>query len=157
MSARKIHDENALISSVLVDPEDINSAFKELKAVTLDITPKGEQFGKVRGQPRLSMQGVIFLHRSHKKPIRARCKDLSLTGIGVCTDRKLKSYRVGEKFKIEFTQHRDLQNFFIEVEIARVNNDPSGTSRVGLRFLYPHPRAVKRIHQFMAYLSKLDP
>jgi hypothetical protein len=158
MAARRIDELNNLITSVLVDPEDLNSPFKELKPVVLDLTPKGEEVGKIRGQPRLPMNGLIFLHRPDKRPIRGKCKDLSLTGLGACTFKKLKSFRLGERFKLEFAQTPELlQNVFIEVELTRVNDDPSGTNRIGLRFLHPNKRVKRRIHQFMAYLQKLDP
>lgn len=152
MSSRKVREENFHFSSLLEDPENPGSEFKALKPPVLNITQKGEQVGKERSQPRYLISGIVFLHLSHKKTIRAKIHDFSLSGIGVSLDQKLKSYRLGERLKIEFAQPHDLHSVLIDVELKRVDKEENGSSRLGFQILPENKLAEKKIGEFIARL-----
>ena len=152
MTNRKSREENFHFSSLLEDPKDLSSDFAPVEPTVLDITPKGELVGKERGQPRYLISGIVFLHLSPKKTIRAKIRDFSLSGIGVSLEQKLKSYHLGERLKIEFAQPHVLHSVLIDVELKRVDQDEDGSSRLGFQILPDNKLAERKIVDFVARL-----
>jgi hypothetical protein len=150
-------DENSVIASMYLDPNDPEKGIVERKPPVLNITPKGDFEGKERAQPRFNTIGDVFLRCADRKAIRAKLRDVSLSGIGINIEKKIKGYRVGERFMIEFAQPHRLQNLYLQIELARVTKDESGKSQVGFRILTDTHRSKKKLTSFINYLKSLDP
>ncbi|MGZ3723414.1 MAG: PilZ domain-containing protein [Bdellovibrionales bacterium] len=154
MAKRKARDENSsYFKSLLNDREDPSKGFKDIKPPVLNITQKGEPVGKERGQPRFLNAGVVFVHLSNEKTLRADCHDLSLSGIGICINKKLKNYRIGSKVTLEFAQPHALHGLLIEAELKRVAEDANGVNRLGFRISSPSRWARKKIREVITRLS----
>jgi hypothetical protein len=145
------------LKSLLKDPEDIDSGFLDSPPPTLEITANGEMFGKERSETRLPVGGVVFLHFSNNQMIRVRGRDISPNGVGVLINKKLKSYRVGSKFGLEFAQPHKLQGLLFKVELRRVDEDSEGNNQIGFRIVASNRFQQKRVNEYLHYIRNVDP
>lgn len=157
MGHRKADDGNTTIASLLVDPEDPDKGFVETKPPVFNLTIKGEFEGKERAQPRFNTGGEVFLRCGDNRTIRAKLRDVSVSGVGLYLDRKLKAYRIGEQFMIEFAQPHRLENLYLQIELTRVTREPNGMSQLGFRIVTEDKAPKKKIGSFINYLKSLDP
>jgi len=121
----------------------------------LHISPRGQPIGRERYQPRFKNGGVVFLHCANKKVIRAKARDLSKSGVGLGISKKLKTYRIGERFILEFSPPHRLQSVLLMIELARYTN-VDGDNHLGFRIVAADGRANKTLNEYIAYLDSLD-
>ena len=157
MENKKTPPTESHLDALLNEADKTLVDFKEDKNLPLlQINPNGQPIGKERVQPRYKIGGVVFLHCENKKVIRAKSRDLSTSGIGINIMKKLKSYRIGERFVLEFSQPHRLQSVLLPVELARCTNI-NGHNHLGFRILTESGLKRKILNDYLTYLKSLDP
>lgn len=134
---------------------EISASYVEKEPSILRLRPNGQPIGKERYQERFKLGGVVFLHCANRTIIRARSRDLSLTGVGISVRQKVKSYRIGERFVLEFSPPHRLQNLLLPVELTRYTSH-DGHNQFGFRIV-AEGLARKKLTEFISYLRSLDP
>lgn len=157
MAKKRISDEDDTEKTAILKEfeEAVDAAYVEKEPSILHLRPNGQPIGKERVQERFKLGGVVFLHCANRKIIRARSRDLSATGVGISVRQKVKSYRVGERFILEFSPPHKLQNLLLPVELTRFTYH-NGHNQFGFRIV-AEGRALKKLNDFISFLRGLDP
>lgn len=109
-----------------------------------------------RVESRFPYGGVVLLQVPGNKPIRARGRDLSLHGIGIRIDGKLKSYRIGSRLELEFAHPHELSGLLIEVELRRVRITET-YDECGFRIVSRNRLLSERLVKLIETIETWDP
>lgn len=123
------------------------------------ITSKGEVtiIGRPRREHRFAYGGIVFIQAAGGRMVRADARDLSLHGIGIRINDKLKAYKIGARLEIEFAYPHELSGLLIEVELRRVLTYGNGANDCGFQIVSHNILLNKRLRALITSFEKADP